>query len=110
MVGILEKFKEFEREKRRKSARDEKIYLLYQKHIGGNVRKIRREKNISTAFAAAFMGISIAQLQKYETGENRIDGAYLYMLSRILDVSADKFFEGLDLEKEGNDGIHSQLH
>lgn len=41
------------------------------------------------------LGVSYQQMQKIETGKNRISASKLYEVSLILDVPIDWFFEGV---------------
>ena len=62
-------------------------------HIAGRLKHRRTELEIRQADIAEFLGLSIAQIQKYETGQNRISAATLYRLSYQLGVPLDWFFE-----------------
>ncbi|MFK7838906.1 MAG: helix-turn-helix domain-containing protein [Bdellovibrionales bacterium] len=42
------------------------------KKIGANLRHFRKSKNVSMADLSDHLGISYQQLQKYETGQNRL--------------------------------------
>ena len=46
------------------------------------------------------VGIKFQQIQKYETGMNRISASRLWDIAQALDVSISFFFEGFD----GEDG------
>lgn len=41
------------------------------------------------------LGVSYQQIQKYETGSNRVSAGRLYLLAEQLDVSPSWFFDGL---------------
>ncbi len=43
-------------------------------------------------------GLTFQQLQKYESGSNRISASRLWQIAQILDVPVAWFFEGLDGE------------
>jgi transcriptional regulator with XRE-family HTH domain len=45
------------------------------------------------------VGIKFQQIQKYETGANRVSASRLWDIAEALDVPVNFFFEGLD-EKE----------
>ena len=55
----------------------------------------RKELKIRQEDLAENVDVSQQQLQKYETGENRITAGKLYRLSLLLEVSIDWFFEGI---------------
>ncbi len=44
------------------------------------------------------VGIKFQQIQKYETGMNRISASRLWDIAQALDVSINFFFEGFDSE------------
>ena len=44
------------------------------------------------------VGIKFQQIQKYETGMNRISASRLWDISRVLEVPVAFFFEGLSAE------------
>ncbi len=66
------------------------------RHIGSRVRLRRKVLNISQYSLSYDLEISFQQLQKYESGENRISASRLYEISKILKVSPYFFFERLE--------------
>ena len=66
------------------------------RHIGSRVRLRRKVLNKSQYSLSHDLGISFQQLQKYESGGNRISASRLYEISKILGVSPYFFFEGLN--------------
>jgi transcriptional regulator with XRE-family HTH domain len=65
------------------------------RHLGQRVRMRRIERNISQVELATKLGISFQQLQKYESGHNRMSASRLYRMGQILDAPVGFFFEGL---------------
>ncbi len=65
-------------------------------HVGDRVRNLRILQNMTQSDLAKHLGLSFQQLQKYETGDNRISASKLYIIARTLDVQTGYFFEGLD--------------
>lgn len=55
---------------------------------------------------AESVGIKFQQIQKYETGANRVSASRLWDIADALDVNVGFFFEGLDQEAqvEGQSG------
>ena len=49
------------------------------------------------------VGIKFQQIQKYETGMNRISASRLWDIAKALDVPINYFFEGLDDSKGKTD-------
>lgn len=70
--------------------------LELTKQIGQNIKVIRRDSRVSQMCLADLLGISYQQLQKYESGKNRVSAAKLYKMSIALDVPASAFFSGID--------------
>ncbi len=66
------------------------------RHIGSRVRLRRKILNISQYSLSHDLEISFQQLQKYESGENRIAASRLYEIAKILNISPHFFFEGLE--------------
>jgi transcriptional regulator with XRE-family HTH domain len=75
-------------------------------HIGRRVRERRTELGISQIALGERLGVSYQQIQKYETGANRISGSRLWELSIILKTPVGYFFDGLEggAAKQGGDG------
>ncbi len=64
-------------------------------HVGVKFKQARRQKRLSQTDIANAVGISFQQIQKYETGANRISASRLFELAQILEVSPAFFFEDL---------------
>ena len=64
-------------------------------HIGSKARELRLSHDLSQNNLAKQMGLSFQQVQKYETGANRISARRLYDLCQIFGVSSEYFFEDL---------------
>jgi transcriptional regulator with XRE-family HTH domain len=64
--------------------------------VGINIRKLRGELGLTLQDLAAQLGLSHQQLQKYETGANRVSAGVLYVTARALNVPVDALFEGVD--------------
>ncbi len=70
--------------------------------VGANVRQLRADAGLTLSELADALGISHQQLQKYETGANRISAGMLYELSRFFVIPVDQLFEGSDAEVSGD--------
>lgn len=60
--------------------------------LGKKIREIRLSKDISLNKLAVQMQVSYQQLQKYETGTNRISAEKLYEVAQFLAVAVEQFF------------------
>jgi len=70
-------------------------------HVGERIRLRRTECGLTQEQLAEALGVSYQQIQKYETGANRISAGRIFEISRKLDVTVGYFFEGLDADQEG---------
>jgi len=63
-------------------------------HVGERIRFRRGLCSLSQEELAAKLGVSPQQLQKYETGINRISASRLFECSQVLDVPVSCFLRG----------------
>lgn len=68
--------------------------------IGARLRKMRRRLNVSQTSAGESVGISFPQIQKYETGANRISVSTLIRLSKALGIKPEEFIASVCAEFE----------
>ena len=64
-------------------------------HVGTRIRHRRWLIGMTQQQLADQVGIKFQQIQKYETGANRVSASRLWDISRALDVPISFFFEGL---------------
>jgi transcriptional regulator with XRE-family HTH domain len=64
-------------------------------HVGGRVRALRKHAKLSLCALAERAGVTYQQLQKYETGANRISSSTAFALAQALEVAVASFYEGL---------------
>jgi transcriptional regulator with XRE-family HTH domain len=70
-------------------------------HVGKRVRHRRWLIGMTQQQLAEQVGIKFQQIQKYETGANRISASRLWDIADALGVAVSFFFEGLeDAQKE----------
>ncbi|AMY70189.1 helix-turn-helix domain-containing protein [Frigidibacter mobilis] len=65
-------------------------------HVGKRIRHRRWMIGITQQQLAEKVGIKFQQIQKYETGMNRVSASRLWDISEVLGVPVAFFFEGLD--------------
>lgn len=68
-------------------------------HVGKRVRQRRWLAGMTQQTLAELVGIKFQQIQKYETGTNRVSASRLWDIAEALGVNVAYFFEGLDEEK-----------
>ena len=69
-------------------------------HVGQRVRQRRWMIGMTQQQLANAVGIKFQQIQKYETGANRVSASRLWDIAAALEVPVSFFFEGLDEEAQ----------
>ncbi len=64
-------------------------------HVGSQIRKRRRLLGLTQTQLGNLVGIRFQQIQKYETGDNRVNAQRLWQLSEALGVDVNYFYAGL---------------
>ncbi len=77
-------------------------------HVGKRIRHRRWMNGTTQQQLAEAVGIKFQQIQKYETGMNRVSASRLWDISRVLNVPVSFFFEGLAAQPQ-DDAIKSDL-
>jgi len=67
-------------------------------HVGKRIRQRRWMNGTTQQQLAEAVGIKFQQIQKYETGMNRVSASRLWNISHVLAVPVSFFFDGLDAE------------
>jgi len=65
------------------------------RHVGERVRQRRTLLGLTQEQLAGALEISYQQIQKYETGANRISAGRLFEIAQKLDTDVSFFFDGL---------------
>ncbi len=65
-------------------------------HVGKRIRHRRWMIGMTQQQLAEQVGIKFQQIQKYETGMNRVSASRLWNIAEALSVPVSFFFEGLD--------------
>ena len=68
---------------------------LVDVHVGKRIRQRRWLVGMTQQKLAECVGIKFQQIQKYETGANRVSASRLWDIADALDVDVAFFFEGL---------------
>ena len=74
---------------------DQKIDLL----LGRRLRGRRRMLGLTQSQLATRVGVRFQQIQKYESGVNRISAARLWRFCQALEVPVSYFYDGLPMER-----------
>ena len=75
-------------------------------HVGERIRARRTEMGLTQEDLAQQLAISYQQVQKYETGANRISAGRLYEIALKLTTDISYFFEGFDSNRVAGDMAH----
>lgn len=70
-------------------------------HVGKRIRQRRLLLKTTQHQVSDQVGVRFQQMQKYETGKNRVSASRLWDIANVLDVPLSFFFEGLDAQNKG---------
>ena len=65
-------------------------------HVGKRIRHRRWMNGTTQQQLAEAVGIKFQQIQKYETGMNRVSASRLWSISKVLNVDVSFFFESIN--------------
>lgn len=65
-------------------------------YVGARIGLRRSALGLSQAALAQRIGVSFQQVQKYETGQNRISASRLHRTAVVLGASVDAFFPAME--------------
>ena len=71
-------------------------------HVGQRIRQRRWMLGMTQQQLADKVGIKFQQIQKYETGANRVSSSRLWDIAAELEVPVSFFFEGLEGQVAAN--------
>jgi transcriptional regulator with XRE-family HTH domain len=77
-------------------------------HVGRKLQLRRTLLGLSQERLGDLIGLTFQQVQKYESGANRVSSSRLYDIARVLDIGIPYFFEGMSAEVEGQSPGHLQ--
>lgn len=78
-------------------------------HVGKRIRHRRWMIGMTQQQLADKVGIKFQQIQKYETGMNRVSASRLWDIADALGVSISFFFEGLDDTREAETQVAGDI-
>ena len=74
-------------------------------HVGKRIRQRRWLAGMTQQKLAELVGIKFQQIQKYETGANRVSASRLWDIADALDVPVSFFFEGLKTSEDNETAV-----
>lgn len=72
-------------------------------YVGARIGLRRSALGLSQSALAQQLGISFQQVQKYETGQNRISASRLHRAATVLGTSVDTFFPPVETAQGASD-------
>lgn len=78
-------------------------------HVGKRIRQRRWLTGMTQQKLAELVGIKFQQIQKYETGANRVSASRLWDIADALEVQVSFFFEGIKDDEDAMDKVTSAL-
>ena len=66
------------------------------RHIGSKIREARIRAGMTLEKLSAAIGVSPAQVQKYESGKNRVSAEALFNFAKFFGLEVKFFYEGLE--------------
>lgn len=82
---------------------------LVDVHVGKRIRQRRWLVGMTQQKLADCVGIKFQQIQKYETGANRVSASRLWDIADALEVDVSFFFEGIKQEDQSDDAPGSKI-
>ena len=78
-------------------------------YVGARIGLRRSALGLSQTALAHRLGISFQQVQKYETGQNRISASRLHRMATVLGASVEAFFPPVETAGEPGEGSGASL-
>jgi transcriptional regulator with XRE-family HTH domain len=78
--------------------------------VGQRIRACRLASGMSQADLGAAIGVRFQQVQKYETGSNRVSASRLWAIADALSVDVTHFFNGIEQGQDEQPGNTAVLH
>jgi transcriptional regulator with XRE-family HTH domain len=82
-------------EKRQLCPPDREAAHPTDRHFGRRVALLRLELRLTQAQLAVGVGVSVQQIQKYESARNRISASMLHRIALFMGVPVSRLFDGL---------------
>jgi len=80
-------------------------------YVGRRIRQRRWMLGVTQQQLGAALGISLQQVQKYETGVNRVSASRMWHIGSVLKVPVSYFFEGAEVgANEAEDVVEAPIN
>ena len=77
-------------------------------YVGGRIRMRRLYRDMRQEELARKLGLTFQQVQKYESGANRVSASRLWEIAAILEMPIPYFFPPEGREAQASDGPHDE--
>lgn len=77
--------------------------------VGERIRTRRRQIGMSQSDLGQAIGVRFQQVQKYETGSNRVSASRLWQIAEALSVEVVFFFEGISAPQDDATRVEDRL-
>ena len=77
--------------------------------VGAKIKRLRKKAGVSQSDLARILGLSFQQVQKYESGDNRVSASRLYEMAQILNATPGDFFADIGLTPEKGEVDTTQI-
>jgi transcriptional regulator with XRE-family HTH domain len=77
------------------------------RYVGGRIRGRRLGLRVSQTKLGQAIGVTFQQIQKYESGTNRVGASNLFRIAKALAVEVSFFFEGLPSQERFDTGAEA---
>ena len=84
---------------------------IFDRELGFRLKKLRQMRRMSQQDLGAMLGVSFQQIQRYETGANRMPPERIYHCAHLLGVNIGYFFGLMDNDRtdgHGGDGKNGE--
>lgn len=79
-------------------------------HVGRKIRDRRRHDGMTQRQLADAVGVNFQQMQKYETGLNRVSASRLWRIAEVQDAHISYYFDGLGDKQESEPIVEAQAN
>lgn len=90
--------------------KDIMLKTQYAHHIGQTLKSLREGRGYTQKKIADVLNVSFQQIQKYETGSNRLPIESLLILKQFYDIPFDDFFAAIVLNENAHPRAEAQNH
>jgi transcriptional regulator with XRE-family HTH domain len=107
-IGEFAVASELQRPARRRLPADKRMTTPWDAQVGVRVKALRVSREMSRSDLGKACGVSFQQMQKYESGVNRLSGGRLALVAEALGVTVGELLEEAPRVPPGTSGDESE--